>query len=71
MKLRIYRTLWVSSFIAITVRYNRQGITREADGEKARSPHLDTEEALAQISKLGYDGVECPLKLILFSGLER
>jgi len=57
MKLRIYRTLW--------------GITREADGEKARSPHLDTEEALAQISKLGYDGVECPLKLILFSGLER
>jgi len=57
MKLRIYRTLW--------------GVTADADGDKAESPKLELEEALAEIARLGYDGVEAPLKFILFSGKER
>merc|ERR1719244_855427 len=57
MKLRVYRTLW--------------GILTETDGEKAESPMLKTEEALTEISRLGYDGVEVPLKFALLYGLQR
>ena len=38
---------------------------------QAESPKLELEEALAEIARLGYDGVEAPLKFILFSGKER
>ena len=48
-----------------------KGVTKEADGEKAQSPYLETEAAMEQISTLGYDGLECPLKLILYVGIDR
>ena len=57
MKLRVFRTLW--------------GVLAETDGDKAGSPVLDLEEALKEISRLGYDGVEVPLKCVLFLGKER
>ena len=57
MKLEVYRTLW--------------GVLAETDGDKAGSPVLDLEEALKEISRLGYDGVEIPLKCILFLGRDR
>ena len=57
MKLRVYRTLW--------------GVLKETDGDKAGSPFLELEEALAEIARLGYDGVEVPLKCILYLGKER
>jgi len=57
MKLRVFRTLW--------------GVLADTDGEKAESPVLDIEEAFAEISRLGYDGVEVPFKFILFCGIDR
>lgn len=57
MKLQSYRGLW--------------GILTETDGEKAGSPFLDLEAALAEISRLGYDGVEMPFKLALYFGKDR
>jgi len=57
MKLQSYRGLW--------------GILTETDGEKAGSPFLDLESALAEISRLGYDGVEMPFKLSLYFGKDR
>ena len=57
MKLRVYRTLW--------------GVLSDTDGDKAKSPFLDIEAALAEISRLGYDGVEVPLKYILSCGMDR
>ena len=45
-----------------------KGVTRDADGELARSPFLENDAALAEISRLGYDGIEIPLKLILHIG---
>jgi len=55
--LRIYRTLW--------------GVPKIADGDKAKSPFLEVEDAIAEISRLGYDGLECPFKMIKFIGLEK
>jgi len=57
MKLRVYRTLW--------------GVLAEADGASAESPFLGTEEALAEISRLGYDGIEVPFKFALQYGPEK
>ena len=57
MKLEVYRTLW--------------GVLAETDGDKAGSPVLDLEEALREISRLGYNGVELPLKCIFFLGKDR
>ena len=57
MKLRVFRTLW--------------GVLAETDGDKAGSPVLQLEDALKEISRLGYDGVELPLKCILHLGKER
>ena len=57
MKLRVFRTLW--------------GVLADTDGEKAESPVLDIDEAFAEISRLGYDGVEVPFKFILFCGIDR
>ena len=57
MRLRVYRTLW--------------GVLGECDGDKAGSPVLGLEEALKEIARLGYDGVELPLKCILHLGKER
>jgi len=57
MKLRIYRTLW--------------GILEETDGGKAGSPFLAAEDALQEIARLGYDGVEVPFKFTLLYGKER
>jgi len=57
MKLKIFRTLW--------------GVTDTADGAKAESPFLDTEAAIAEVARLGYDGLECPLKFILHFGKEK
>jgi len=57
MKLKIYRSLW--------------GIVAEADGAKAECPFLGIEEAFAEISRLGYDGVEMPFKFILYCGKDR
>jgi sugar phosphate isomerase/epimerase len=55
--LRLFRTVW--------------GILKETDGILARSPYRDLENALPAIKKLGYDGVEVPLKLALYFGKER
>ena len=57
MKLKVYRTLW--------------GVLQETDGDKAGSPVLGLEEAMAEIGRLGYDGVELPLKCILHLGKDR
>ena len=57
MKLKVYRTLW--------------GVLQETDGDKAGSPVLGLEEAMAEIARLGYDGVELPLKCILHLGKDR
>ena len=57
MKLCVYRTLW--------------GILKETDGDKAESPFLELEGAMAEIARLGYDGVEVPLKCILHLGKDR
>ena len=57
MKLLVFRTLW--------------GVLAETDGDKAGSPVLDLEDALKEIARLGYDGVEIPLKCILFLGKEK
>ena len=46
-------------------------MTASADGEKAKSPYLDTEEAVANIAELGYDGIETPLKMIYSVGKEK
>jgi len=54
MKLRIYRTTW--------------GVTRDADGESAKSPFLENDAAFGEIARLGYDGIEIPLKMILYIG---
>eukprot|EP00949_MAST-11_sp_MAST-11-sp1_P005211 g5211.t1 len=56
MKLKQYRTLW--------------GLIDETDGELARSPVHDLKGAVAELSKLGYDGVEIPLKLALYFGIQ-
>jgi len=55
--LRIYRTLW--------------GILAAADGERAESKYLEVEEALEEIARLGYDGVEVPFKCVLYIGKDR
>ena len=57
MKLKVYRTLW--------------GVLQETDGDKAGSPVLGLEQAMAEIARLGYDGVELPLKCILHLGKDR
>jgi len=57
MKLRVYRTLW--------------GVLAEADGQLAESPFTNTEQALAEISRLGYDGVEVPFKFALLYGVDK
>ena len=57
MKLRVYRTLW--------------GVLQETDGDKAGSPVPGLEEAIAEIARIGYDGVEVPLKCILHLGKDR
>ena len=57
MKLKVYRTLW--------------GVLQETDGDKAGSPVPGLEEAMAEIARLGYDGVEVPLKCILHLGKDR
>lgn len=57
MKLEQYRTLW--------------GVIDEADGRLARSPFRTLEEALAEIARLGYDGIEFPFKMALHLGKER
>lgn len=57
MKLRQYRTLW--------------GVLEECDGDKAGSPYTGLEEALEEIARLGYDGVELPLKCVLYLGKDR
>ena len=45
-----------------------KGVTRDADGELARSPYLENDAAFAEIARLGYDGIEIPMKLILYIG---
>ena len=48
-----------------------KGVTRDADGELARSPYLENDAAFAEIARLGYDGIEIPLKGILQYGKEK
>ena len=48
-----------------------KGVTRDADGELARSPYLENDAAFAEIARLGYDGIEIPMKLILFIGKDK
>jgi len=57
MKLRVYRALW--------------GMIPETDGEKAGSPCKDFESFLAEVSRLGYDGIEVPFKMTQFVGEDR
>lgn len=57
MQLRVYRTLW--------------GVLPETDGVRAGSPHQNLDSALAEISRLGYDGIEIPFKFALYCGTER
>lgn len=54
MRLEQYRVLW--------------GVIEEWDGEKARSPFLKFDEAVAEIARLGFDGIELVLKLALHLG---
>lgn len=51
MKLRHFRGLW--------------GAIRCTDGDLARSPHLTMNTLFPALKRLGYDGVELPLKLAL------
>jgi len=51
MKLRQFRALW--------------GMIKSTDGHLARSPHTQLETFLPAIKKLGYEGVEVPLKIAL------
>lgn len=57
MKLEQYRTLW--------------GVIDATDGQLARSPHHTLEQAVPELARLGYDGVEIPFKLILHIGKEK
>jgi len=57
MKLCVYRALW--------------GVVAAADGEKASSKFLEVEDALSEIARLGYDGIEVPLKYALYVGKDR
>lgn len=54
MKLEQYRTLW--------------GVIDATDGNLARSPWRTFGQAIPEIAKLGYDGIEIPFKLILHLG---
>jgi len=56
-KLRTFRAIW--------------GVVKETDGHLARSPYRDLDSALPAIKRLGYDGVEIPLKLVLSVGKEK
>jgi len=47
------------------------GVLTETEGEKAGSPFLEFEEALKEISRLGYDGIEVPLKFTLLVGEQK
>ena len=38
---------------------------------QAKSPFKELEPALAEIAKLGYDGIELPFKSVLFFGKEK
>jgi len=57
MKLEQYRTMW--------------GVIDDTDGGLARSPFRTFEQAIPEIARLGYDGIEIPLKLILFIGKDK
>lgn len=57
MKLEQYRTLW--------------GNIDDADGQLARSPHRTFDTLIPELASLGYDGIECPLKMILHIGKDK
>mmetsp|Transcript_130701 Transcript_130701/g.279499 ORF Transcript_130701/g.279499 Transcript_130701/m.279499 type:complete len:375 (-) Transcript_130701:27-1151(-) len=57
MRLEQYRTLW--------------GVIDMADGDLARSPFRTFEQAIPEIARLGYAGIEIPFKLILGIGKEK
>lgn len=57
MKLEQYRTLW--------------GVIDESDGMLARSPFRTFEQAIPEIARLGYDGIEICMKMILHIGKAR
>lgn len=57
MRLEQYRTLW--------------GVIDETDGRLARSPVRTVDEAIPELARLGYDGVEIPFKLILHIGKDK
>jgi len=57
MKLLVFRSTW--------------GLVDDSDGQKALSPHRTLETALPALAKLGYDGIEIPLKAILHYGKEK
>jgi len=57
MKLKVYRSTW--------------GLVDDSDGQKAKSPFRNYDEALPELKRLGYDGVEIPLKFILYYGKEK
>ena len=46
-------------------------MTSDADGKLAHSPFLDVEDAIEEVARLGYDGIESPLKAILNIGPEK
>jgi sugar phosphate isomerase/epimerase len=54
MKLEVYRTMW--------------GVIDETDGKLAHSPVHTLDEACAEVSKLGYNGIEIPYKCTLHYG---
>lgn len=57
MKLAQYRTLW--------------GNIELCDGVPARSPHRTVDDLFPELARLGYDGVEVPLKVIFFIGKDK
>ena len=57
MKLRVYRSTW--------------GMVDDSDGKLAKVPHHTYDTLLPALAELGYDGVEIPLKAILFYGKDK
>lgn len=57
MKLEQYRTLW--------------GNVAALDAQLARSPHTEIDTLLPELKRLGYDGIEVPLKVALFLGKDK
>lgn len=57
MRLRIFRSTW--------------GLVDDSDGQKAKSPHRILDTAVPALQKLGYDGIELPLKAILQYGKDK